>query len=84
MTTTLERREVPAPPRPPRNWNNIAALVVGLLLVVAGFWSISSLGINAATIVDSFDNAVDFVRRMFPLDFPPLGETIACNGLGAH
>ncbi|WP_394280789.1 phosphonate ABC transporter, permease protein PhnE [Corynebacterium sp.] len=77
MTTTLERREVPAPPRPPRNWNNIAALVVGLLLVVAGFWSISSLGINAATIVDSFDNAVDFVRRMFPLDFPPLGETIA-------
>ncbi|WP_257160291.1 phosphonate ABC transporter, permease protein PhnE [Corynebacterium cystitidis] len=76
MTTTLERHEVSAPPRPPRDWNAIAAGIVGVLLIVAGFWSIAELGINASTIVNSFDNAVNFVGRMFPLDFPPLGETV--------
>jgi phosphonate transport system permease protein len=41
----------------------------------AGLWSVSSLGINLATIAQSLDNAVTFVRRMFPLDFPSFGET---------
>ncbi|MDN5793440.1 MAG: phosphonate ABC transporter, permease protein PhnE, partial [Brevibacterium aurantiacum] len=30
-----------------------------------------------ATIVDSFDNAVNFFARMFPLDFPPVAETLS-------
>ncbi|MDO5511753.1 phosphonate ABC transporter, permease protein PhnE [Corynebacterium sp.] len=51
---------------------------VGLLL--AGAWSIHSLGINVATIADSFDNAINFARRMFPLDFPPLAETLSLIG----
>jgi phosphonate transport system permease protein len=46
-----------------------------VLLLVAGLWSVSSLGINLATIAQSLDNAVTFVRRMFPLDFPSFGET---------
>ncbi|WIM67119.1 phosphonate ABC transporter, permease protein PhnE [Corynebacterium breve] len=76
MTTTLEPRDIQAPARPKTSANNIAALIVGIALVVGGAWSISELGINFATIANSFDNAVNFVGRMFPLDFPPVGETI--------
>ncbi len=66
--------QVPQKPRPQPG--NIVALAVLALLVVGGVWSINALGINVATIANSFDNAVNFVGRMFPLDFPPLGETL--------
>lgn len=82
MTPTVTERpgrpgpaKPPARPRPPVG--NRAALVVLLALVVGGVWSINALGINAATIVSSFDNAVGFVGAMFPLDFPPVGETVS-------
>ncbi len=65
------------PPRPAPTLNSVAAVAVMLLLLVGGVWSINSLGINLAAIVGSVDNAVNFVGRMFPLDFPPLGETAA-------
>lgn len=55
----------------------MVAVLVLLALVVGGAWSINSLGINLGTIVDSLDNAAAFVGRMFPLDFPPLGETLS-------
>lgn len=52
------------------------AAVVLLLLVALGAWSAHALGIQPATIADSLDNAADFIGRMFPLDFPPLRETV--------
>jgi phosphonate transport system permease protein len=63
------------PPRPAPRPSNVAGGVAMVLLLVAGLWSVSSLGINLATIAQSLDNAVTFVRRMFPLDFPSFGET---------
>ena len=73
---TLTSPQVRAPERPRPNASVIVAGVVLLALVVAGAWSIASLGINVATIASSLDNAVAFLDRMFPLDFPPLGETL--------
>lgn len=67
--------EAPARPRP--SAGGVVAVLVLLALVVGGAWSINSLGINLGTIVDSLDNAAAFVGRMFPLDFPPLGETLS-------
>lgn len=75
--TQRPRRPETAPGRPRPSGGGIAAVVVLLALVAGGVWSINSLGINIATIVDSFDNAVAFFGRMFPLDFPPLGETLS-------
>ncbi|RSZ62443.1 phosphonate ABC transporter, permease protein PhnE [Corynebacterium hylobatis] len=66
-----------APTRSAPSLNNLAATVVLIGLVVAGAWSINALGINLATIADSFDNALNFAQRMFPLDFPPPGETLS-------
>ncbi|GAB2511939.1 Phosphate-import permease protein PhnE [Corynebacterium atrinae] len=56
---------------------SLAATFVLLALVSAGAWSIHSLGISFATIADSLSNAISFSKRMFPLDFPPLGETLS-------
>lgn len=64
------------PPRPAPNLSSIGVIVVLVAMLIGGIWSINSIGINVGTIVDSFGNAVAFVDRMFPLDFPPLGETI--------
>ncbi len=81
---TLER---PAPaagassgPRRPRRLESAAAKAVLAALVVAGIWSISELQINVASIVDSAGNAVDFVGRMLPLDFPPVAELAGMIG----
>ncbi|MGO2026619.1 MAG: phosphonate ABC transporter, permease protein PhnE, partial [Brevibacterium aurantiacum] len=68
-------REVPVRPRPAGS--SLAAALVMIALVVGGVWSVGALGIDAATIVDSFDNAVNFFARMFPLDFPPVAETLS-------
>lgn len=76
MSTNLMASR-PHPTIPPRqSVNNIAASIVLFLLLVAGVWSIQSLGINPTTLINSIDNAVNFLGRMFPLDFPPLGETV--------
>ncbi|EOM76835.1 hypothetical protein Rrhod_1748 [Rhodococcus rhodnii LMG 5362] len=69
-------RTVP-PPRP-------AAIRVALVLVaflVAGIWSIVDLRINLASMADSARNASDFLSRVFPLDFPPVGEIVAMTAL---
>ncbi|MGO1325755.1 MAG: phosphonate ABC transporter, permease protein PhnE [Brevibacterium aurantiacum] len=70
-----EVREVPVRPRPAGS--SLAAALVMIALVVGGVWSVGALGIDIATIVDSFDNAVNFFARMFPLDFPPVAETLS-------
>lgn len=53
------------------------AYLVMLLLLVIGAWSTHSIGINIATLADSADNAVNFMSRMFPLDFPPVDELVS-------
>lgn len=58
----------------PRNYNSLAAICVLILLGTIGAWSVNSIGINLVTISESADNAVAFLARMFPLDFPPAGE----------
>lgn len=73
----------PAPPkaatlprRPLPRWQTVAAWAVMLGLLVAGIWSTGELRINAATFVDGWRNATDFVQRIFPLDFPPFIEIV--------
>ncbi len=56
----------------------MAVVLVGLLL--AAVWSVIDLQINLATLIDSVDNAVDFVARIFPLDFPPASDIVAMSG----
>ncbi len=65
------------PKRPGPSLNTIAVTVVLLGLLAASIWSTIELGINVASIVDSIDNAVAFTARMFPLDFPPVGELVS-------
>lgn len=72
MTTV----SVLTPARPRTSSQTAAATAVLLSLAAAGAWSLQSLGVNVTTILSSLDNAAVFVRRMFPLDFPPPGETV--------
>lgn len=67
-TQTLER------PVRKATVNGVAVPLVLVTMVVVGAWSVYDLGINPASILNSFENAVAFTGRMFPLDFPPLGE----------
>ncbi|MFI5613069.1 phosphonate ABC transporter, permease protein PhnE [Amycolatopsis sp. NPDC051903] len=61
-----------ARPRP----GGTAAWLVLAAIVAVGIWAVTNLKINVATFVDSARNAVDFAGRMFPLDFPPVGELL--------
>lgn len=86
MTTFTERPDHgrtatagvrPSPPARPRpSLNGIAVWVFLAALLAAAVWSTIDLRINVASILDSVSNATDFIARMFPLDFPPLGETV--------
>ena len=76
-TATTTTPPTPAAARPCPSLNSTAAAVVLLGIVVAGAWSVSEIGISVRTIADSFDNAVNFIGRTLPLDFPPLGEAVA-------
>ncbi len=78
MNTTATRKSpVEFPPRPAPRVGSVAAALVMIVLVVAGVLSVDSLGINLATIARSLDNGVAFIQRMFPLDFPPVAETVS-------
>ncbi|MDO4918013.1 phosphonate ABC transporter, permease protein PhnE [Kocuria sp.] len=63
--------------RPAPRPGTIAAAATMAAVCVAGVWSLGALGIDLGTILHSLDNGVRFARRMFPLDFPPLGETVS-------
>lgn len=70
--------------RPPPSFNNIAAWLVLVSLLVGGVWSLKQLGVSLRAVASSLDNASRFLERMFPLDFPPalelaslLAETLA-------
>ena len=46
-------------------------------LLAAAIWSTIELRINIASLADSVANAQAFAQRVFPLDFPPLGELVS-------
>lgn len=58
----------------------IGVTAVLTVWLVASLWSVAALKLNIATFVDSLGNAVDFVSRIFPLDFPPFGELMRMTG----
>lgn len=72
MTASLKPSQ--SLPRRPRSIDQSAAYIVLLALAAVGAWSVNSIGINIATLTSSADNAANFISRMFPLDFPPVGE----------
>lgn len=76
MTSPPLGKAAPAPktlaPLPSPQGAAVAAVLVALVL--AGAWSVAGLGINGSAIADSLGNGAAFVRRMFPLDFPPAAE----------
>ncbi|MFD4294718.1 phosphonate ABC transporter, permease protein PhnE [Rhodococcus sp. NPDC058532] len=68
-----------------RTLNRPSPTAIGVALVLAGWlgaslWSIASLRINLATFADSIGNAVDFVSRTLPLDFPPFADLMRMTG----
>ncbi|QRP43502.1 phosphonate ABC transporter, permease protein PhnE [Amycolatopsis sp. FDAARGOS 1241] len=65
-----------ARPRP----GGTAVWLVLAAIVAVGVWAVTDLKINIATFVDSARNAADFAGRMFPLDFPPVGELLELCG----
>jgi phosphonate transport system permease protein len=73
------------PPQPQRTLARPRSGTAGVwltitALAVLGYWAVADLRINVATFIDSGRNAVDFAGRMFPLDFPPLGELLTLCG----
>ncbi|MGW2937454.1 phosphonate ABC transporter, permease protein PhnE [Streptomyces sp. NPDC001156] len=92
MTVSTAAAPTPPSPAPPTGPNAVprtlprpratgaAALLV--MAALAGFacWAFADLRINAATLVDSASNAVDFTGRMFPLDFPSAVEVLRLCG----
>lgn len=71
---TLAHSRIDLPKNRHRNINGTAASIVLTLLTIIGAWSVYSIGINVATILDSAENASNFLARMFPLKFPPGAE----------
>lgn len=90
MTTMTEPRSAASPDDPgnstprrtlaPPKLNSAVATLAVLAMMVAGVWSLIELRINIATLIDSLDNAANFVSRMLPLDFPPPAEILALVG----
>lgn len=61
---------------PMPSWRGLVATGILGGFFVAGLWSVIELRINIATMLDSWQNAVNFMNRALPLDFPPLGELL--------
>ncbi|WP_308405044.1 phosphonate ABC transporter, permease protein PhnE [Streptomyces rugosispiralis] len=55
----------------------LGAAMALLLCVGGGVWAFIALRLNIATLMDSADNAVAFLSRALPLDFPPVGELLS-------
>ena len=71
----------PSVPRRPRpRTTTVGAYAALAALLVGGIWSCTELGISFTTLAEGVDNAASFVSRMFPLDFPPVGELLSLTG----
>lgn len=71
---------VPLPPRPRPSANRVAASTGLVVLLGAAIWSVGALEINLASMVRSLDNAANFLGRIVPLDFPPIGDLLVMTG----
>lgn len=74
MSTALAERRKVQRPRP--STLHVAASCALIALAVVGAWSVTSIGINVGTLIDSADNAGAFISRMVPLNFPEFGELV--------
>lgn len=70
------RSDTGMPSAPPPSPRAIAATILLLGLLGAAIYSLIALRINVASLADSAANAIGFGERVFPLDFPPLGELL--------
>ncbi|WP_084499465.1 phosphonate ABC transporter, permease protein PhnE [Brevibacterium album] len=79
-TLTLPHREghstFAVPRRPAPQPRRVLATALLLALLAAAVWSVLDLRINIATLIDSVHNAVAFVERVFPLDWPSPGDIV--------
>lgn len=66
-----DRRTLPLP-----SWKGLLAAGILGAFFLAGLWSVIELRINIATMIDSWQNAVNFMNRALPLNFPPPGELL--------
>lgn len=74
MSTALAERRKVDRPRP--STSHVVASCALIALAVLGAWSVTSIGINVGTLIDSADNAGAFLSRMVPLNFPEFGELV--------
>lgn len=81
MSLLAPQRTNPAPPQyktlTAPSFNSIAVGAVLMIWLATSLWAVASLKLNVATFVDSIDHAANFVSRIFPLDFPPVGELVS-------
>ncbi|MGO1768844.1 MAG: phosphonate ABC transporter, permease protein PhnE [Microbacterium sp.] len=75
--TSPKRRGLPVPKRPAPRIATISVWVIMLGLLAASIWSLGELEFGIDSLAAGFANAADFLSRMFPLDFPPLGELVS-------
>lgn len=66
-----DTRTIPGP-----SWRGLLAGGILLAFLAGGIWSVIDLRINIATMLDSWQNAVNFMGRALPLDFPEAGELV--------
>lgn len=71
---------IPLPKSPRPSANRSAAWGALVIVLGAAIWSVAALDINIASMVQSLGNAANFLARIFPLDFPPLGELLVMTG----
>ncbi len=64
-------RTIPGP-----SWRGLLAGGILSAFVAGGVWSVIDLRINITTMLDSWQNAVNFMGRALPLDFPDVGELV--------
>lgn len=76
-TVPRHRSGFPVPKRPAPKTRTIAVWVVMLGLLAASVWSLIDLDFSPETFARGFQFAADFVSRMFPLVFPPIGELVS-------
>ncbi|MGI6877717.1 phosphonate ABC transporter, permease protein PhnE [Microbacterium sp. gxy059] len=76
-TSKGHRPGLPVPKRPAPRAQTVGVWIVLLGLLAVGVWSFIELDVTFSALATGLQNAADFVSRMFPLDFPPVGELVS-------
>lgn len=67
----------PVPKRPAPSPHTVAVWAIVGTMLAAGLWSLYDLGISVGEVLERFQYGVEFASRLFPPEFPPLGELIS-------